>query len=347
MCVMGGGRNSKSCSNSHCHNCHFNPRLHGERPALWGADARFWGGSCLHCCRLRSSLLQSHWCLHGVWCALGHHDFEEERDKFKVLNYSCRVSPWPRETHRNVLRTIHLNASRLLCILAHPLPAPQSEWGGKTGLSPNFVPASPSWACPQRAESSALSHEGLENSMHVPPFSKGRGARHKPTSFLPHATQEEMLVSQENPDHFAQRPFQFRKAVGSAVTCQRVCLWALPTWKVHSFLPPRKLDEGDLKCLKYQLRAQAPSGNNELVEAEVLMHRINTGPRCWHVTSSSPSVLEWPTCRFRQQGRCSLRGWGLLCQLVHCLWSWVRSRQDSKKDVVFLFCYVSAGFFNF
>lgn len=26
--------------------------------------------------------------------------------------------------------------------------------------------------------------------------------------------------------------------------------------------------------------AQAPSGNNELVEAKVLMHRINTGPRC-------------------------------------------------------------------
>lgn len=39
------------------------------------------------------------------------------------------------------------------------------------------------------------------------------------------------------------------------------------------FIPAsRKLDEGDLKCLKYQLRAQAPSGNNELVEAEVLMH---------------------------------------------------------------------------
>lgn len=79
-----------------------------------------------------------------------------------------------------------------------------------------------------------------------------------------------------------------------------------------AFLPPRKLNEGYLKCLKYQFRAQAPSGSNERVETEVLMHQINAAPRCWHVTSSSPSAFAFPTRGFRQWGRCCL-GAGSCC----------------------------------
>lgn len=68
-------------------------------------------------------------------------------------------------------------------------------------------------------------------------------------------------------------PSEFQTVVGSTTTPNNFSL--------HStFLSPSKLTEGYLKCLKYQCSAQAPSGSNERVEAKVLMHQINTAPRC-------------------------------------------------------------------
>lgn len=117
-------------------------------------------------------------------------------------NYTCRVSPWPEETHRNVLRTIHLNVSRLPCILAYPLPAPQSERGGKTGLSLNLVPVGPSWACPQRAQRSVLLMKGLENRAWTYPPS-ARAEEPAQTSTLPSPRR----MGRDSGESIKNRPF--------------------------------------------------------------------------------------------------------------------------------------------
>lgn len=119
------------------------------------------------------------------------------RVQFKVLNYTCRVSPRPRETHKNLLRTIHLNVSQLPCSLALP-SACTPEWMRREGwLIPQPCPCgSKLGLSPESRQLSPCSWGAGKQSTDLSPFCKGRGAQHKLVLFLPHTAWDETLVSQ-------------------------------------------------------------------------------------------------------------------------------------------------------
>lgn len=246
----------------------------------------------------------------------------DAQSQFKMLSYSSRFFPYAGETHRNVLKFLwespasnstsssdgwyeipHVPCPRLwfLCCL-------QPGWMRSKGWpSSQPCPCRSKLSWSQRMESSDLSHEGLVTKprTHLPSTRAMEPSTNQcPSIPTPHGRGWSV---NKNQTLWLNGHLSFCKAVGSAAMCQRVCHWTLHTWEVDSFLPPGKATLNALNTGS----AQAPSGNNELVEAKVLMHRINTGPRCWHVTSCSPLALLCPTHGFHgfgQQGHCNLRG---------------------------------------